>query len=84
MLSNVDFVGYKDLRELGFDDGPEYGHRCTYYGEINFEAGEHDRNWCPPSEIDVGRGPGFVEDDGVETPDGGEDDAEEIISNEIE
>lgn len=75
LLGDFDLARDEDGGEGLLDDGPEDRGRGTHDGEVDLEAGEDDADGGPPGEVDVGVGGGAVVDDGVESPDGDEDDA---------
>lgn len=68
----------EDGGERLLDNRPEDGDRSADDGQIDLEAGEDDGNGSPPGEVDIGIGGGLVFDNGVEAPDGGENDAVEV------
>lgn len=78
VFGDLDFARNEYCSKRFFDNGPEDGHRGAHDREVDFEAGEDDADGDPPGEIDVGIGRCAIVDDGVEAPDGGEDDAVEV------
>jgi hypothetical protein len=78
LLSDLDFAGDEDGGEGLLDYGPEDGHRGAHDGKVDLEAGQDDADGGPPGKVDVGVGGSAVVDNGVEAPDGGEDDAGKV------